>query len=218
MHCTYGAEACSSCLPGYRAARAIGRIVRAQLARRHDTHVHDRAWLVCALSLAGFRWRRDGFRGWPDRGCGATGNPASLAWALAAYSPALSDADPVEHWTPCGGSDDRQTAATAPACQPWHPVWPDSRPSTGPGGRFDHLTLAIRIYHNRQHHDDPHPAGDPRRLFDGSDATIRRPVSPASRSTPALRRPFPRSTTAITHLRDVLGDATYRIPRPRSRR
>ena len=37
----------------------------------------------------------------------------------------------------------------------------------------------------------------------------RRPLSPGSRSVPSLRRRSPKITTAITHLRDVLGDQTY---------
>ncbi len=74
---------------------------------------------------------------------------------------------------------------------------------------FDHLTLAIRNFHN---------AGDATSirvplailaaLFDGSDATNRRPPSPGSRSVP-LCIGVPEITTAITHLRDVLGEATY---------
>ena len=43
----------------------------------------------------------------------------------------------------------------------------------------------------------------------GSDATNRRPPSPASRSAPFAAAAVPEITTAITHLRDVLGDETY---------
>ena len=43
----------------------------------------------------------------------------------------------------------------------------------------------------------------------GSDATNRRPPSPASRSVPSSAAAVPEITTAITHLREVLGEATY---------
>ena len=50
-------------------------LCRAQLARRRDTHVYIRAWLVYALAVAGSRWGGDGFRGWPHRGCGGNRQP-----------------------------------------------------------------------------------------------------------------------------------------------
>ena len=43
----------------------------------------------------------------------------------------------------------------------------------------------------------------------GSDGTRRQPPSPVSRSVPLPRRRVPEITTAIAHLREVLGDQTY---------
>ena len=43
----------------------------------------------------------------------------------------------------------------------------------------------------------------------GSDATNRRPPSPVSRFSPLTAAGFPEISTAIAHLRDVLGDQTY---------
>ena len=48
---------------------------RAQLARRRDTHVHIRAWLVLALAVAGSGGEAMDCRGWPDRGCGGNRQP-----------------------------------------------------------------------------------------------------------------------------------------------
>ena len=48
---------------------------RAQLARRRDTHIFIRSWLVAALAVAGSGERGDGFRGWPHRGCGGNRQP-----------------------------------------------------------------------------------------------------------------------------------------------
>ena len=75
---------------------------------------------------------------------------------------------------------------------------------------FDHLTLAIRNYHN---------AGDPTTLR-GPLAALAALFDRLGRYEPAATiagfalhpiasRAFPQLTTAIAHLRDVLGEATY---------
>ena len=85
------------------------------------------------------------------------------------------------------------------------------RPNTAtPLSAFDHLTLAIRNYHNS-----------------GNTTTIRTPLAvlatlfvrlgryePAATIaglalSPMAAAAFPEITTAITHLREVLGDQTY---------
>ena len=48
---------------------------RAQLARRRDTHVFIRSWLVVRPRSGRFRWRGDGCGGWPHRGCGGNRQP-----------------------------------------------------------------------------------------------------------------------------------------------
>ena len=48
---------------------------RAQLARRRDTHVLIRAWLVVALAVAGSGGEAMDCRGWPHRGCGGNRQP-----------------------------------------------------------------------------------------------------------------------------------------------
>ena len=75
---------------------------------------------------------------------------------------------------------------------------------------FDYFTLAIRNYHDSGnfHSCAARWLSSPP-FSTGSDATNRPPPSPGSPSAPSPRLAFPEITTAIAHLRDVLGDETY---------
>ena len=73
----------------------LAELCRAQLARRRDTHVHIRAWLVFALALAGSGGEAMDSADGLIEAAEATGNPLLLAWALGAYGVAFRDADPV---------------------------------------------------------------------------------------------------------------------------
>ena len=73
----------------------LAELCRAQLARRRDTHVHIRAWLVVALAVAGSGGEAMDSADGLIEAAEATGNPSLLAWALAAYGLAFRDADPV---------------------------------------------------------------------------------------------------------------------------
>jgi predicted ATPase len=185
---------------------------RAQLARRRDTHVLIRAWLVLALTVpvAGAE-AMDSADGLIEA-AEATGNPHWLAWALSAYGLAFRDADPVgaldaqrrglviaQH-----SGNRSQVSALANALALLEAEHGDTLAA------FDHLTLAIRNFHN---------AGDT--------TTIRVPLAvlavlfdrlgryePAATIagfalSPMAATGVPEITTAITHLRDVLGEATY---------
>ena len=185
---------------------------RAQLARRRDTHVYIRAWLVAALAMAGCGGEAMDSADGLIEAAQATGNPMWLAWALFAYGAAFRDADPV------GALNARRRGLV---------IAQDSGNRTNESvlanvvalleaehgdtlAAFDHLTLAIRNYHN---------AGDT--------TTIRVPLAvlavlfhrvgryePAATIagfalSPLAAAGVPEITTAITHLRDVLGEATY---------
>jgi hypothetical protein len=185
---------------------------RAQLARRRDTPVLIRSWLVLALAAVG--------SGGDARDCAdglieaaeATGNPTLLAWALGAYGVAFRDADPVGALNALGrglviaqDSGNRTDASTLALNSAWLEAEHGDTVSA-----FDHLTLAIRNFHN---------AGDM--------ATLRIPLAslaalfdrlgryePAATIagfalSPIAAAGFPEINTAITHLRDVLGDETY---------
>jgi predicted ATPase len=185
---------------------------RAQLARRRDTHVLIRAWLVLALTMpvAGGE-AMDSADGLIEA-AEATGNPHWLAWALLAYGVAFRDADPVGALNALGrglviaqdSGNRSQVSALANALALLEAEHGDTLAA------FDHLTLAIRNFHN---------AGDT--------TTIRVPLAilavlfdrlgryePAATIagfalSPMAATGVPEITTAITHLRDVLGDQTY---------
>ena len=135
-----------------------------------------------------------------------------LAWALGAYGSAFRDADPVGALNALGrGLVIAQDSGNRTIASALATVWPYLRPNTAtPLAAFDHLTLAIRNYHNS-----------------GNTTTIRVPLAvlaalfdrlgryePAATIAGFALSPFaaagvPEITTAITHLRDVLGEATY---------
>jgi predicted ATPase/class 3 adenylate cyclase len=187
-------------------------LCRAQLARRRDTPVHIRAWLVGALSLAGSGGEAMDCADGLIEAAEATGNPSGLAWALFAYGLAFRDADPVGALDAlgrglviaqdCGNRANASTLASGLARL--EAEYGDTVSA------FDHLTLAIRNYHDS-----------------GDTTTIRFPLAvlaalfdrqgryePAATIasfalSPIAAAAVPEITTAITHLRDVLGDQTY---------
>jgi hypothetical protein len=139
----------------------------------------------------------------------ATGNPSLLAWALCAYGWAFRDADPVGALNALGRGlviaqdcgDRADASVLAPGLARLEAEHGDTVSA------FDHLTLAIRNYHN---------AGDA--------TVIRGPLvflavlfdrlgrhEPAATIAGFALSPIavPEIRTAITHLRDVLGDQTY---------
>jgi predicted ATPase len=185
---------------------------RAQRARRRGTDVHIRSWLVVALSVAGSVGEAMGSAGGLNEAAETTGNPGWLAFAISAYGLAFRGADPVGALNAVGrglviaqDSGNRSVASVLANAL--------ARIEAEQGGTlaaFDHLTLAIRNWHN---------AGDP--------TTIRVPLAilavlfdrlghyePAATIagfalSPLAAAAVPGITTAITHLRDVLGEATY---------
>ena len=142
----------------------------------------------------------------------ATGNPSLLARALTAHGLAFRDADPVGALNALGrdlviaqDSGDRSVASALAVFL--------ARLEAEHGGTvsaFDHLTLATRNYHNS-----------------GDTTTIRTPLAvlavlfdrvgryessatiAAFAVSPLAAAGHPELTTAIAHLREVLGDQTY---------
>ena len=209
----YGIEAVLGAV--YLATGQPGRwaeLCRAQLARRRDNHVYIRAWLVCALAMAGSGGEAMDSADGLIEAAEATGNPLFLTLALTAYGIAFRDADPV------GGLNAHRrglviTQASGNRNNASGLAVYLARLEAEHGGTvsaFDHLTLAIRNYHN---------AGDT--------TTIRIPLAvlavvfdrlgrnePAATIagfalSPIAATAVPEINTAITHLRDVLGEATY---------
>ena len=185
---------------------------RALLARRRDTHVQIRAWLVVALSLAGSGGEAMDSADGLIEAAQATGSPGWLAWALGAYGLAFRDADPVGALNALGrglviaqDSGNRSvTSILANTLARFEAEHGD------PLAAFDHLTLGIRGYHN---------AGDTTTirvplailavLFDRLERYEPAATIAGFALSPIAAAGVPEITTAITHLRDVLGEATY---------
>jgi tetratricopeptide (TPR) repeat protein len=187
-------------------------VCRAQLARRRDTHVYIRARLVVALAFAGSGGEAMDSADGLIEAAEATGNPLLLGWALAAYGVAFRDADPVGALDALGRglviAQDSGNRANASALAEFLARLEAEHGDTAPA--FDHLTLAIRNYHNA-----------------GNTTTIRSPLAvlaalfdrlgryePAATIAgfvlpPLAATAVPEITTAIAHLRDVLGEQTY---------
>ncbi|HUO37390.1 MAG TPA: adenylate/guanylate cyclase domain-containing protein, partial [Mycobacterium sp.] len=128
----------------------LAELCRAQLARRRDSHVHIRAYLVAALALAGSGGEAmDSAEGLIEA-AEATGNPFFLAWALWAYGFAFHYADPVGALHAFGrglviaqdSGNRTQTTVLATGLALLEAEHGDTVSA------FDHLTLAIRGYHN----------------------------------------------------------------------
>jgi predicted ATPase len=185
---------------------------RAQLARGHDTHTLTRSSLVVALPHAGAgaeaRAAADGLIDAAE----ATHNPYALAFALQAYGFAFGDADPVR---------------ALEALRRGLVIGQDS------GNRLVESLLATVLSRLEAEHGDPLAALDHitlgiRSLYDSGNvglirnalATLAVLLDRLGRLEPAATiagfafspltvSAFPQLSTAITHLRDVLGEATY---------
>ncbi len=191
----------------------MAEVCRAQLARRRDTHVHIRAWLVAARAVAGSGGEAMDSADGLIEAAETTGNPLFLAWALGAYGVAFRDADPVTALDALGrglviAQDSGNRTISSVLANGLARLEAEHGDTLA---AFDHLTLAIRGFHN---------AGDT--------TTMRVPLAVLAvlfdrlgRSAPAATiagfalSPFsassvPEITTAVTHLRDVLGEATYK--------
>jgi len=128
----------------------LAELCRARLARRRDTHVYTRSWLVLALTVAGSCGEA---MDWADgliETAEATRNPYVLAWALAVYGWAFRDADPVGALNALGrGLGIAQASghrSCASALAEFLAVVEAEHGGTV--SALDHLTLSIRNFHN----------------------------------------------------------------------
>ncbi|MFZ0903573.1 MAG: adenylate/guanylate cyclase domain-containing protein [Mycobacterium sp.] len=190
----------------------LAELCRAQLAHGRDTHTFIRAWLVLALTIAGCGDEAMDSADGLIEAAEATGNPQLLSWALGAYGLAFRDADPVGALNALGRglviAQDSGFRAGASMLAEFL-----ARLEAEHGGTvsaFDHLTLAIRNYHNA-----------------GNTTTIRLPLAilaalfdrleryePAATIagfalSPLSAAGVPEITTAIAHFREILGDQAY---------
>ena len=184
---------------------------RAQLARGRDTHTLTRAYLVVALTVAGAGEEARVAANGLIEAAEATHNPYALSFALYAYGFAFGDADPVRALEALRrglvivqDSGNRliesQLATVLSRLEAEH---------GDPLAALDHITLAIRNFY-----DSGNVGFIPIAL-----ATLAVFLDRLGRLEPAatiagfafgpLTASVPQLGTAITHLRDVLGDQTY---------
>jgi predicted ATPase/class 3 adenylate cyclase len=185
---------------------------RAQLARGRDTHTLTRAYLVATLAVAGAGEEARAAANGLIEAAEATHNPYALANALRAYGSAFRDADPVRALEAL-----RRGLVIA---QDSGNRLVESQLATGlsrleaehgdPLAALDHITLAVRNFYDS-----------------GNVVYIRVALAPLAVFLDRLGRHEPAATiagfafspltastvlqitTAITHLREVLGDQTY---------
>jgi predicted ATPase len=183
---------------------------RTQLARRRDTHPPTRAVLVVALTLAGCGEEARAAAHGLIEAAEATHNPFALLLALYAYGRAFRDADPagardaarrgLEIARSSGNRYAESLLAGIVSLEAEH---------GDPLSALDHITLAIRNFHDAGNTTGVRSAlAILAALFDRLGrhepaATIAGYAISPFTATPA------EFNTAIAHLRDVLGEATY---------
>ena len=191
--------------------RAV-ELFRAQLAGARDTHVFARTGLLIALVTAGFDGEAMAAATGLIDAAEATHNPWRLSYALLAYGLAFRDADPdrarealrrgliVAQDSGNRGNETHVAGALAHI----------EAKHGDPLAALEYLTLAIRNYHDSGNttHIRP-PLAVLATLFD----RLGRPESAATIAGFALNPltvlTSPEISTAIAHLREVLGDQTY---------
>jgi predicted ATPase/class 3 adenylate cyclase len=185
---------------------------RAQLARRRDTHVHIRSWLVGALSVAGSGGEATDSADGLIEAAEATGNPMFLSLALFAYGVAFRDADPVRALNALGrglviAQDSGNRAYASALASNLALLEAEHGDSVS---AFDHLTLAIRNFHNAGDTTSIRlPLAGLAALFDRLGRYEPAATVAGFALSPMAATGVPEITTAITHLREVLDDQTY---------
>jgi predicted ATPase/class 3 adenylate cyclase len=185
---------------------------RAQLARDHDTHTVTRSVLVLALTVAGAgEEARAAANGLIDA-AEATHNPFAFAYALYAYGSAFGDADPAGALEASrrGLAIARDSGNRMIESQLATVLCPLETEHGDQLAALDHITPAIRNFYDS-----------------GNDGFIRAALATLAVFLDRLGRlepaaiiagfafslfsasAFPQLSTAITHLRLVLGEATY---------
>jgi predicted ATPase len=184
---------------------------RAQLARRRDTHVAIRSWLVYALAVAGCGGEAMDSADGLIKAAEATGNPLLLTLALGAYGLAFRDADPVGAVDALGrGLVIAQHSGNRTIVSLLASFLARLEAEHGDTvSAFDHLTLAIRDYHNSGDTLIRVPLALLAVLFDRLGRYEPAATIAGFALSPLTAAGFPEITTAITHLREVFGEATY---------
>jgi predicted ATPase len=185
----------------------------ARLARGSDTHAYTTACLVIGLTLAGRLDEAIAAASDLVAAAEATGNPYVLSFALLAYGMAFHDADPGRGLGALrrGLVVARDSANRANVAHLAAYLCLVEAQHGDPLAALDYFALAIRNYHDSGNMAMIHsPLGILAAFFD----RLGRHKPAATMAGFAVVNPlaalaFPEMTTAIAHLREVLGDQTY---------
>jgi tetratricopeptide (TPR) repeat protein len=185
---------------------------RALLAHGRDTHTLTRTWLVAALAHAGAgeeaRAAADGL----IEAAEATHNPWALAYALRACGVAFGDADPVRALEALrrGLVIAQDSGNRLVESQLATNLSPLEAEHGDPLAALDHISLAIRNYYDSGNVGLIHNALATLAVFLDRLGRLEPAATIAGFAlSPHTALTIPQLTTAITHLREVLGEATY---------
>jgi predicted ATPase len=186
-------------------------VCRAQLARGRDTHGITRACLVFALTVAGCDEEARAAATGLIEAAEATHNPWALAYALFAYGFAFRDADPAaardalrRGLVIAQDSGNRYTESLLAG------VLSGLEADHGdPLAALDHVTLAIRNFHDAGNTTGVRSALAILAAFFDRLGRYEPAATIAGFALSPLTAMVPELSTAIAHLRDVLGDPVY---------
>jgi hypothetical protein len=184
---------------------------RAQLARGRDTHTLTRAALVIALKIAGSEDEAMAATKGLIDAAEVTRNPHVLSFTLVAYGTAFRDADPDRAREAMRrGRGDKDSGNRANETHLAANLARLEAEHGDPLAALDHVTLAIRNYH------DSGSTTTIRALLANLAALFNRlghyevaAIMSGFADMPYTRSVVAEISTAIIHLRDVLGDQTY---------
>jgi len=185
---------------------------RAQLARRHDTTVPLRGSLVFALALAGSREEAMVAADGLIEAAEETGNPYMLSFALGAYSFARRDADPVRALDALrrGVVIAQDSGTRVTESQMAINLGQLEAQHGDQAAALDYFTLAIRNYRDSGNATlIRNPLASLAALLDRLGRHHAAAIIAGFAFSPLTAAAYPEVTTAIAHLRDVLGDHTY---------
>jgi predicted ATPase len=186
---------------------------RVRLRRSRDTHGVTRAFLVIALTFAGWGEEARAAANGVIDAAEATRNPWALSLALYAYGRAFRDADPA-------GARDAVRRGLVIAQDSGNRFTESLLAGTvsrlveaehgDPLAALDYITLAIRNYHDAGNTTGMCTAlGILTALFDRLGRHQPAAAMAGFALSPLTAAGLPEMNTAIAHLREVLGDQTY---------
>ncbi len=184
---------------------------RAQLARGRDVQRRTRVSLVFALAFTGAGDEARACANGLIEAAEATGNPYALAVALQAYGVAFRDTEPVRALAALrraraiaeGSNRITESIVAGIVCSL-------EAEHGDPMAAFDYLALAIRTFDDAGHTAMVRtPLASLAALFDRVGRYEPAATIAGFAASPMTAAFIPEITTAITHLRDVLGDPAY---------